>query len=810
MLESLAPPVSTPPPRQLSWLLLIPLIFLLLVIGATGYAYYSGQKNTLERAAGEQLSAIGDLKAREIARWLRERRGDAATLYYSRLGATLDPYVTDPQRTVRREETLEWLASLARSYNYRSLALLDATGKLVLPFPSSDFKLDPRSLELVSQSLLNRQVEYSGLYRDRTARLEFSVPLLAEQGRAKPAVAALLVQVDAQRFLEPLLAEWPSASRSAQTLMVRQDDGMLVLLGSTQGNQLPNRLSTTKAPLLAALVEQALTRNSKLEADASTPDARNDGLRMTGVDFQNREVMASLHPVVGSEWFLVTKVNQNEVNTGIRRTAFRTLLVTGLLMLVTGLGGWGVWHRQSEAALRQINQALEQEISGRKFYQQRLEFQANYDTLTHLPNRNLLSDRLAHAIARAGRNEFTFAVLFLDLDRFKTVNDGLGHPIGDHLLRAVATRLKSCVRDEDTVARLGGDEFVIVLEYLPRPELAGTVAGHVLKALQPAFKVEGYEFFVTASVGISLFPKDGEDVESLLKNADTAMYHAKERGRANYQFYAEDMNARSVERLVLENNLRYALERDELEIYYQPQADLKSRKLIGLEALLRWNHPQLGMVSPADFIPLAEETGLIVPMGEWVLRTVCVQLKDWLNQGLPHISISVNLSPRQFIQANLPELIAGILNETDLNPTHLELEITEGLLMQDVESAIETLRILKQMQLQLSIDDFGTGYSSLSYLKRFPLDRLKIDKSFVQDITTDPDDAAIALAVISMAHSLRLKVIAEGVETEGQLDFLRRQDCDEIQGYYLSRPLPAAEITTWLRAHAELTAEPVD
>jgi len=448
---------------------------------------------------------------------------------------------------------------------------------------------------------------------------------------------------------------------------------------------------------------------------------------------------------------------------------------------------------------------LLRDLTERKSYEAQLAYQANYDSLTQLPNRTLLQDRLKHAIAHARRTRRLMAVLFLDLDRFKMVNDSLGHAAGDALLKAVAIRLRTSVREGDTVARLGGDEFVIVLEELPQADLATLGACKVLEIMKAPFTLAGQEFFVNCSIGISLFPKDGQDGPTLLKNADTAMYRAKERGRNMIQFYAAAMNARAFERLTLENGLRHALEAGELMLHYQPQVDLVSSQIIGMEALLRWRHLKLGMIAPAEFIPLAEETGLIVPIGEWVLKTVCAQIRAWQEAGLPALPVAVNLSARQFMQAGLAEQVAGILAATGLKANQLELEITESLLMKDVEGAVDTLRIFKAMGVGLAIDDFGTGYSSLNYLKRFPIDRLKIDQSFVRDITIDSDDAAIALAVIAMAHSLRLKVIAEGVETAAQLDFLRSRHCDEMQGYYFSRPLPAEEIAALLRNQGVLT-----
>jgi len=395
--------------------------------------------------------------------------------------------------------------------------------------------------------------------------------------------------------------------------------------------------------------------------------------------------------------------------------------------------------------------------------------------------------------------------MFLDLDRFKIINDTLGHPMGDRLLKGVAQRLRSCLREGDTVARLGGDEFMVVLPAIAHAEDAARVGQRILDALSVPFNFEGHELHIGVSIGIALYPNDGKSAEALLKNADIAMYRAKEQGRNNYQFYTPALNDMAFERLTLENSLRRALERREFVVHYQPQVSLNTGQIVGMEALVRWRHPELGLVAPMKFIPVAEETGLIVPIGEWVLQMACAQNKAWQEAGFPPLRVTVNLSARFFRRKDLMETVARILKETGLDPDYLELELTEGTTMENAEATIRTLHELKEMGVHLSIDDFGTGYSSLSYLKRFPLATLKIDRLFVQDITTSSDGAVITLAIIAMAHSLGLKVIAEGVETEEQLAFLRAHRCDEMQGYLFSRPIPAEAFTQLLREGRRLT-----
>ena len=423
----------------------------------------------------------------------------------------------------------------------------------------------------------------------------------------------------------------------------------------------------------------------------------------------------------------------------------------------------------------------------------------NYDSLTGLPNRMLLEDRLNQAIARAHREEYCLGVMFLDLDQFKQVNDTLGHTYGDYLLKLVSRRLEHCLRKSDTVARLGGDDFIIILTGVRHCEHISQVARKILDVLSEPLQLDEHEIFTTASIGIAIYPVDGDAPHLLLKNADIAMYQAKEQGRNAFQFFSREMNYKAEERLLLDNSLRRALERQEFFVLYQPQMNLLTGELIGMEALVRWQHPEMGLVTPDKFIPLAEDSGLIIPIGEWVLKTACRQNKAWHDMGFGPLRVAVNLSGRQFKQERLVESVATILNETGLAPSLLELEITESIIMRNAEETIVTLRRLKEMGISLAIDDFGTGYSSLSYLKHFPIDRLKIDRSFVLDITNDPDDAAIAEAIISMAHSLKLKVTAEGVEQQEQLLFLAQRNCDEMQGYLVSRPISAEEFTILLQ-----------
>ena len=470
--------------------------------------------------------------------------------------------------------------------------------------------------------------------------------------------------------------------------------------------------------------------------------------------------------------------------------------------------------------------AIIRDATERKATQDRLAFLANYDSLTGLPNRALFRDRLDGAMKRATRNGTEMGLMFLDLDRFKDINDSLGHAAGDLLLQSVAQTLTSCLRDVDsvaryaeqgstaeaasiadtggddfTLARLGGDEFTIIVESIKGPECAAMIARRILDALTHPFMVESHQIYISSSIGISLYPQDDTDLDGLIRHTDMAMYRSKATGRGTYSFYSTDMSADAAARLSLEASLRHALERNEFVLHYQPKADLRTGQVTGVEALIRWNRPGEGMVPPDRFITMLEDTGMILPVGAWVIRTACAELASWDRLGLPPLSLAVNLSARQFRHQHLIQLIADTLLDTGIDPHRLELELTESQLMEDSSVSRAMLASLAELGVKVAIDDFGTGHSSLSYLKRFNIDTLKIDRSFVREITNSEEDHAIATAVVALGHSLDLKIVAEGVETLHQADCLRALGCDEIQGYLLSRPLPAAQLIEWLRGY---------
>jgi len=492
------------------------------------------------------------------------------------------------------------------------------------------------------------------------------------------------------------------------------------------------------------------------------------------------------------------------VELGVRSSAHVPIFGPGAVIGVLGVYSLEPrrFTEEEVSFLRSVANILAIAIE-RKHAEDQLTRLAQFDTVTGLPNRHLFRDRLGQALVQARRNGWLAGVLFADLDRFKTVNDTFGHAIGDKLLAQVGARLTECVRAGDTVARLSGDEFAVILSSLAKADDAGLVAQKIVQALAAPFALDGHEAYISASIGIALHPADGEDPDTLIKNADTAMYRAKEQGRNCYQFYLPDMNERLVERLQLETRLRGALDRGEFRLHYQPKARLDTGAISGFEALLRWQNGDR-LVPPLEFIPILEDTGLIVPVGEWVLRSVCAQLSAWSAQGIVPRPVAVNVSARQFQDRNFAALVGQILREARVAPDLIELELTESLLMSDAEEAVQMLRELKHLGVGLSIDDFGTGYSSLAYLKRFPLDTIKIDRGFIRDAISNPDDATLTLTIINLAHSLKVRVVAEGVETPGQMKFLREHGCDEMQGFFFARPMEVADCTRALKENRRL------
>jgi diguanylate cyclase (GGDEF)-like protein/PAS domain S-box-containing protein len=551
----------------------------------------------------------------------------------------------------------------------------------------------------------------------------------------------------------------------------------------------------------------------RLHQAASVFENTSEGVIITGPDARIEAVNQAFTHITGYTLEEVIGKKPSVLKSGRQEGDFYKAMWDTLK--ATGRWQGEIWNRTKDgraypewlniSEVRDGNNAiinyigLFSDISELRASQDRLDFEAHHDALTGLPNRVLFHDRLEQVLARAHRHGEGVALLFIDLDHFKVVNDTLGHETGDLLLQEVAQRLVGCLREEDTVARMGGDEFVVIQQGITQPGEAGLLVTRLLREVSQPLALAGHNMAVSLSVGISLYPQDGEDVSTLLKNADTAMYRAKELGRNGYQYYSIEMSTAGVERLELESDLHRALERGELLLHYQPQVDLRDGRIIGAEALARWQHPDRGVIPPAIFIPLAEDIGLIGAIGEWALNTACTDAKAWQMAGLPPLRMAVNVSGRQIGNDYIVEKVAAALKRSGLKPQFLEIEVTESVVMKDATRAISTLNALKELGVALAIDDFGTGYSSLSYLKRFPIDKLKIDKSFVDGLPEDQDDAAIATAIIALAHSLKRTVIAEGVETESQRAFLCAHGCDEMQGYLFSKPLPAQQFVELLR-----------
>ncbi|MGH8503650.1 MAG: putative bifunctional diguanylate cyclase/phosphodiesterase [Gammaproteobacteria bacterium] len=536
------------------------------------------------------------------------------------------------------------------------------------------------------------------------------------------------------------------------------------------------------------LIMMVDTQGRRLYASASYQALFGHSGVMLGTDS-----FAEVHP---EDKERVRRVFRETVATGIgRRCEYRLVLNE---RGVRYLESQGSVIRNDAGDVAKIV-VVSRDVTERKQSEARIQYLAHSDGLTGLPNRTLLADRIGQMLAQNDRHGDSLALLFIDLDHFKTINDSLGHQVGDKLLKQVAGRLSQCMRKSDFLARLGGDEFLMAVGDIRHAQDVALIAQKIVTSIAHSYSVGDHALSTSCSVGISIYPDDGRDVQTLMRNADMAMYHAKERGHNHYQFFSQEMEARAAERLMLGNTMQRALERDEFELHYQPCIELATGRITGVEALIRWRHPELGLLSPARFIPLAEETGMILPIGDWVLRTACAQMHQWQQQGLDGLRLAVNLSARQFRQADLPQQIAAALTNAGVETQTLELEITESMAMQDPERAREVLRELKSMGIGLSIDDFGTGYSSLSYLKRFPLRSLKVDRSFVDGIPGDAHDVAITRATIALAKSLGLYVIAEGVETKAQQRFLANAGCELGQGYLFGKPAPAADVEKLLR-----------
>ena len=620
-----------------------------------------------------------------------------------------------------------------------------------------------------------------------------------------------------------LVAEWRSLTTDKPHLWCgvhqRKDGSRFHVEGHNQ------RFEIEGHSLILALVRDITERKQseeKLKLAASVFENAIEGVIVTDAEANIIAINQAMTKISGYSEEEARGKNPNIWNSGRHNLNFFQNMWTSLQK--TGQWRGEIWNRRKNGEAFPCWQTISaisddsgnithyvsilSDITSIKASQAKIEYLAHHDSLTDLPNRLLFNARLEHALEMAHRDSHQIGLIFLDLDNFKRINDSLGHPVGDGILQSVAKRLKSLIREADTLARLGGDEFTLLLEEIAHPQEISKVAQKVLNTFDDAFEVEGHQLHVTPSIGISIYPRDGQDVTTLIRNADTAMYLAKEKGRNTYQFYTSEFTAKASERIRMETELRRAIMHNELRLYYQPQFKSLTGKLVGAEALVRWQHPAMGLLSPLDFLALAEETGQIITIGEWVLKTACTQMKAWREQGLNLEHISVNISGKQLQRNNFPEVVRNAINETGCDAQWLELEVSEGLIMQQAEHSVGFLQGLRDMGISIAIDDFGTGHSSLSYLKRLPLTKLKIDRSFVRDIPADRNDMAIAKAIVALGKSLQLKVCAEGVETTAQQRFLKAEGCDEEQGFLYSRPIPLETFSQLMKHHFSSTEPP--
>ena len=897
------------------WIALGGFLLFTLAIALSGWQIFEHQKQRIKIEKTSELEAIAELKVQRLVQWREEKMWDAKLVRNNHILARQvgDWIARGMPRDSIYEKLVTRMADQRKAQRLHAMLLFSTEYELLLrsgekKVSRSHVDVHREDFRQATSILLNRQESYFANIctghgtKDSHPHLDHYVPLVASRGEGDLETTAIMVfRDDPSRFLLPIVESWPTASRTAESVLLRAGETEIITLSGRRH--------------AVQISERHLRAQDDVVSPARLVLSNQQGV-LEHVDYRGVPVLAVVRKITGSPWFLVAKIDIAEIYAPIFELSRNILLIVLAFIFSTGVTAYHWWrkmrasylagHYQTELQRQMLEQrfdaltqyandiillvnaegrvvevndraveafglsreslltldisdlrpardkevSIEQrqrlvkegsllfeanflrrdgsdfpvevsarliELGGEWFFQgilrditerkkaeEKIQFLAHHDALTGLPNRALLNDRLGQSLARANRYGSRVAILFLDFDRFKNINDSLGHTVGDGVLRAVADRLKSCVREGDTVARLGGDEFVIVLPDLREAECVAPIAEKILQLGAEPYVVDDHQLRVTISIGLSVYPEDGHDIDTLLKNADTAMYFAKENGRDSYHFYTQDMNSRALDILQMESCLQRALANDEFSLCYQPQISFATGKIVGAEALLRWHHPEMGTVPPDQFIPLAEDRGLIGAIGDWVLETACRQNRSWQQEGLRPILLAVNISARQLHQLDFADRLAHVLAETGMAPELLELELTESVVMRDAEQMVELLTVLKSMGLTLSIDDFGTGYSSLSYLKKFPIDRLKIDRSFVQDLAQNPEEAAITRAIIGMGQTLKLRTIAEGVETEEQLRFLQREGCDEFQGFFSGKPLPADEFARMLREDRHL------
>jgi diguanylate cyclase (GGDEF)-like protein len=723
---------------------------------------------------------------------IRIERRDAARISTAAALQLANTYEAQVVRALREIDQTLKVVRYAYQFKGNAATLSDLKAAALLPpdllFTVSIVKPDGTVLESTRTGTLPtvatpgfvRSLQQDAIWIDQSRKDPASGVWTLQFGRrlddsAGAPVRAVVVSVDASYFV------------SGYDPSILGADGVLALLG-------------TDGIFRVRRTGDRVTAGSTIDYARAVPDAQQADptvlLSDNAWDGVWRYTVA--HELYEFPLAVIVGLSEHEQLAATRRDARvyleRAAIGSALLVLLTSTLGRMSW---------QLVRGRRRETEANLTYALRIEYLAYHDGLTGLPNRSLFSKLLSHAISQAQRYHRTLAVAFIDLDRFKQINDTLGHEAGDQLLKEVADRLKACLRDSDTVARLGGDEFVVLLSEMSDERYAATVAQKIIASIARPFTLLGQDFRVTASIGISTYPKDGVDEVTLTKNADIAMYQAKEDGKNNFQFYSEKLNANSLERLALESSLRHALEAGQFRVYYQAKRDIATGQITGMEALLRWQHPDLGLVLPRQFLPLAEETGLILPIGQWVLQTACAQNVAWQQQGIAHLNIAVNLTARQFNEDHLLREIISVLHGTGMAANLLELELHESVLLQNIAKTLKILTELKALGVRIAIDDFGTGYSSLATLQRFPLDTIKIDRSYIRDIATPGDSNTLAQSIIEMGRSLSLTVVAQGVETREQAEFLRANACDELQGFYFNKPMPASQFTALLQVKQE-------
>jgi len=752
-------------------LLFFALALVVPIIGLMSIALHGPQ---IELDTYANLQSIARTKSVQIESWLNERQGNAVSLMESTGFAwQVGQLAQQRSNAVISKPILSYLDTIRTTYGYDSIVLLNASGQSILK--SGENTDIPNSMQdQLHMAVIDRSPKRGELYRNKYGDvfLDWAVPVATiDSDGFYHSVGVVVLRSLAQKHLFRIVQDWPIVTQGAEALLIKRHGNSVVFL-----NELGGRSGTAMTNILSL--------NAKDMPEATAIRSDRPGT-IKGNDYRGVSVLAAYRSIPGTDWHIVTKIDRDNV-----------------LMPLRALISWIGWIAFIAIAILSaaIYVAVFSDIAKLKSTEAKLEFLANNDQLTDLPNRRLLFNKMAHSIRIAKRDKKQFALLMLDLDRFKHVNDSFGHLAGDMLLQQVAERLSSRLRKVDTIARLGGDEFTVILEDVVDPDDVARVANDIINDLSKPWQLLNYgEVRISVSIGISLYPLHGDTPETLLQHADIALYLAKENGRSCHAYFSENLALIARERITLEAKLRKAIEQDELKVFYQPQVSISSGAIIGAEALVRWQDPVDGLIPPMSFIPLAEETGLIMAIGEWVLRETCRQGKEWIDAGFPSITLAVNVSPVQFAHSDIITLVADVLKETDYPSELLELEVTESGLMENQDHAIEILTKLRALGVRLAIDDFGTGYSSLTYLKHFPLNVLKIDKGFIDDIPSSQDDMEIAATIVAMARTLGFEVLAEGVETKEQLDFLTLKGCESYQGYLKSRPLPADQFATLLR-----------